>query len=270
MPLLGTFGSNSAKGVRQRVIIQDIVESSPWEILMRVNGSKGVSRNETPLGNPGSSTFMSMTQSSTGANTRSTFADSEGLYAAFFNKTNITKIALVDGSSNSLDPTAHNNYLIYDLVESTANESINDILKRLDLFQRDTGGFHNNDSVWSNPSVRFHTAGTNGYSGLLSASSGSGFRANDGGTPGRFCVMGINRDSDNDIQALCAFTGNLQSGKGDSWRGDNPAQTFWSYWGHDFHSNSQTQRIGSSRQTVPGVATGASWTGSVYLLGFGQ
>ena len=109
---------------------------------------------------------------------------------------------------------------------------------------------------------------------MLSASGGTGFSAfNRAGTnlglPGRFCVMGINRDSDNDIQALCAFFGNLQTGKGDSWRGDNPEQTFWSYWGQDFHSNSQTQRIGASLQTYPGVTTaGASWTGPVYLVAF--
>src|SRR5690606_29758822 len=99
-----------------------------------------------------------------------------------------------------------------------------------------------------------------GYSGLLSDSDGTGFITNNAGlpTPDKFCVMGINRDSDNDIQALCAFSGNLQSGKSDSWRGVSPAQTFWSYWGHDFHSNSQVQRIGNSLQTAPGVVNSNS------------
>ena len=80
--------------------------------------------------------------------------------------------------------------------------------------------------------------------------------------------MGINRDSDNDIQALAAYRGNLSvgNGKADAWRNQNPAQTFWSYWGDDFHSSSQSQRIGSHYQTSPGVATGASWSGNVYLL----
>ena len=237
-----------------------------WEILMRVDGKK-VSSINSDLGSPGSATFMTMTETSTGANNRTSIGNSVGLYKAFFNKKNITKIAFIDGSG-SVIPNTNTNYLIYDLVESTGNETINDILKRLDIYQRDAPLFHGNDSVWGSPSVLNHTAGTDGYSGLLSASGGSGFSANSGGIPGRFCVMGINRDSDNDIQALCAFTGNLQSGKGDSWRGNNPAQTFWSYWGHDFHSNSSTQRIGSSLQTYPGVATGASWTGSVYLVAF--
>lgn len=75
--------------------------------------------------------------------------------------------------------------------------------------------------------------------------------------------MGINRDSDNDIQALAAFWGNLQTGKGDSWRHLNVSQTFWTYWGNDFHVSSKTQRIGASLQTTPGVTTNASWTNDV-------
>lgn len=80
--------------------------------------------------------------------------------------------------------------------------------------------------------------------------------------------MGINRDSDNDIQALCAYSGTLLTGKGDAWRNQSPTNTFWSYWGNDFHSSSITQRIGASLQTAPGVSTGASWTGSVYLMAY--
>jgi hypothetical protein len=248
----------------QNVTIADTSITPPWTILMRVDGKKG-STIDSNLGSPGSATFMTMTANTTGANTRNAIGDPVGLYTGFFNKTNITKIAFIDGSG-SLNPITNNNYLIYNLVESTGAESINAILKRLDIYQRDAAGFHNNDSVWPNPSVRNHTAGTNGYSGLLAASGGTGFTANTLGIPGRFCVVGINRDSDNDIQALCAFTGDLETGKGDSWRSNNPAQTFWSYWGQDFHSNSQTQRIGSSVATYPGVATGAVWTGPVYLV----
>jgi hypothetical protein len=235
---------------------------------LRWDGKKLSTKTDTTLGSPGTSTFMTMTATSTGANTRTSLGNAEGLYNAFFQKKNITKIAFVDGSGNNLNPTSHTNYLIYDLVESTGNESINDILKRLDIYQRDSTLFHRDDSVWGSPSVINFTAGINGYSGLLSASGGSGFNTNSGVVPGRFCVMGINRDSDNDIQALCAFNGDLNVGKGDSWRGDNPLETFWSYWGHDFHSSSATQRIGSTRQTAPGVATSATWTGAVYMLAF--
>lgn len=239
-----------------------------WEILIRADGRKSTVRTESNFGSPGSATFMTMTETSTGAGARSAIGNAEGLYTGFFNKKDITKIAFVDGTSASLDPTGHNNYLIYDLIESSGNESINDILKRLDIYQRDNASFSANDTVWPNPSVLNHTAGTTGYSGLLTASGGTGFRDQSGVVPDKFCVMGINRDSDNDIQSLCAFSGNLQTGKGDSWRGNNPAQTFWSYWGDDFHSNSQAQRIGNQRQSPIGVAEGAAWTGSVYMLAF--
>ena len=247
-----------------------------WEISMLVSGKKtplssNVSR-QTALGSPGTSTFPNITSASTSASSKSNFGNGEGLYSAFFNQTNITKVAFVDGSSSSLDPTQHTNYLIYDLVESTGSESIFQILKRLDNYQRTASGFQGNDSVWGSNSVLNHTAV---YSGTLAASGGTGFKTNTAGMsgsipqiPDRFALMGINRESDNDIQALAAYWGNLSvtSGKGDSWRNEDPYQTFWSYWGNDFHSNSQTQRIGASYQTSPGVSQGASWTGNVYLL----
>lgn len=253
--------------------------ASGWEILLRYNGKKVTSANwtssllRTNIGNPGTTLFRSASLTSTTASSRTVFADSQGLYPAFFNKTDISRIAFVDGTSNSTDPTTHTNYLIYDLVQTSGTESIYGILDRLDRFQETASNFANNDSlVWTGSSTRFHSAGINGYSGLLVASGGTAFKTNTtpASYPTRFVVMGINLEADNDIQALCAFTGSLSatSGKGDAWRNDNPLQTFWSYWGNDFHSNSQTQRIGSSLQTTPGVATGAAYTGSVYLLAF--
>jgi hypothetical protein len=257
---------------------------SDWEIVMHYEGKKVLANQwtsvesaslRTSMGSPGTSAFMTMTENSTGADTKTDFGDGVGLYSAFFNKTDITKVAFVDGSSTSLDPTQHTNYLIYELVETTASESFDDILKRLDIYQRDAAGFQTNDIVWPDPSVLNHTAGTNGYSGLLIASGGGDFLTTNFGMtsgipqiPDKFVVMGINRDADNDVQALCAFWGNLQTGKADSWRNQNPSQTFWSYWGQDFHTNSKTQRIGSTLQTAPGVATGAAWNGSVYMLAF--
>ena len=229
---------------------------------------------QTSLGSPGTSSFPSITAANTSASARTSLGAGEGLYNAFFTQSGITKVAFVDGSGNSLDPTTHTNYLVYDLVESTGSESIAEILKRLDEYQRTASGFQNNDSVWGSNSVINHTAG---YSGILSSYGGTAFKTNTNGMssgisqyPDRFALMGINRESDNDIQALAAHWGNLSttSGKGDAWRGQDPRQTFWSYWGNDFHSNSQTQRIGSSYQTSPGVATGATWSGDVYLLAF--
>jgi hypothetical protein len=270
---LRTKGSGSSR------IFRTPPSASGWEILLRYNGKKVTSANwtasllRTNIGNPGTTLFRSASITSTTASSRTTFGDSQGLYPAFFNKTGITKIAFVDGTSNSTDPTTHTNYLIYNLVESTQAESIYNILDRLDRFQQTASLFNNNDNiVWTASSARFHSAGENGYSGLLVASGGTAFRTNTtpAAVPTRFVVMGINLQSDNDIQALCAFTGSLStsSGKGDSWRNDNPLQTFWSYWGNDFHSNSQIQRIGNSLQTTPGIPTGATYTGSVYLLAF--
>lgn len=272
-----TFVSKDGAGSSR--IIKTPPSGSEWEILLRYNGKKVTSPSWTPsllrtnIGDPGTTLFRSASITSTTASSRTTFGDSQGLYPAFFNKTDITRIAFVDGTSNSTDPTTHTNYLIYNLVESTAAESIYNILDRLDRFQQTASNFTNNDSiVWTASSARFHSAGLNGYSGLLVASGGTAFRTNTtpAAVPTRFVIMGINLDSDNDIQALCAFTGTLAvgSGKGDVWRGENPSQTFWSYWGNDFHSNSQTQRIGNSLQTTTGVSTGASYTGSVYLLAF--
>lgn len=239
-----------------------------WEIIMRTNSRKGTSGRQDIFANAGSSGFRNASLNSTGAANRTTFGNGIGVYRAFFEKTDITRVAFVDGSSSSLDPTQHNNYLIYNLTESTGNESFYDILRRLDIYQQNAGRFQNNDSVWGSPSVRNHSAGSNGYSGLLNARNTRNFDANNGNIPNRFVVMGINRDSDNDIQALCAFSGDLQRGKGDSWRGNNPSQTFWSYWGDDFHSNSSTQRIGNQNQTNPGVANGARWSGNVYMMAF--
>jgi len=270
---LRTKGSGSSR------IFRTPPSASGWEILLRYDGKKVTSANwtasllRTNIGNPGTTLFRSASLTTTTASSRTTFGDSQGLYPPFFNKTGITRIAFVDGTSNSTDPTTHTNYLIYDLVESTATESIYNILDRLDRFQQTASQFQNNDNiVWTASSARFYSAGENGYSGLLVASGGTAFRTNTtpAAVPTRFVVMGINLQADNDIQALCAFTGSLStsSGKGDLWRLDNPSQTFWSYWGNDFHSNSQTQRIGNALQSTPGVPTGATYTGSVYLLAY--
>lgn len=282
MPLFGTYSSNlnSKRGHRPVAVRPPVVG---WQILMMYSGKK-VTNTEwltataepiarrTAMGNPGHPSFRTTDINSSGAVSRTILGQGQGVYSAFYDQTNITKIALIDGTGD-LDPATNTNHLVYDLVESTGSESIYDILRRLDEYQRTAPGFQRNDTVWGDPSVLNHTAGTNGYSGLLTASAGTAFSAFNRsgvnqGLPGRFCVLGINRDSDNDIQALCAFSGNLQSGKGDAWRGANPEQTFWSYWGNDFHSNSTTQTLGGSLQTAPGVATQCSYTGDVYLLGY--
>lgn len=254
--------------------------ASGWQIIMMYTGKKTTSANWTgvsfnslrlSMASPGTSAFATASAGATSSNavTRTKIGDGQGVYQAFFTQKNITKIAFIDGTG-TLEPSTNTNYLVYNLTQSTANESLYDILRRLDEYQRTAANFVNNDTVWGTSSTIFHTAGINGYSGLLVATGGTGFRDNSTPAkyPDKFVVMGINRDSDNDIQALAAFSGNLNIGKGDAWRNDNPLETFWSYWGNDFHTNSQVQRIGSSLQTAPGVALNASWTQSVYLLAY--
>jgi len=69
---------------------------------------------------------------------------------------------------------------------------------------------------------------------------------------------------------LCAYSGNLTSGKGDAWRGANPHTTLWSYWGNDFHASSATQTISASKQSNPGLADSVanSATTDVYLIAY--
>lgn len=246
-----------------------------WQIQMHTasrkesNGTWSTSSRLSKFASPGTTNFPSATAVSSGANTRTSFGAGEGVYNAFFNQTGITKVAFVDGSSSSLDPTAHSNYLVFDLVESTGNESFYAILKRIDNYLATNPSIAGNDTVFGSSSVVNMTAGINGYSGTLSSSGGTGFKTNSNVTPTKFAVWGINRDSDNDVQTMAAYSGDLNTGKGDSWRGDGPLETFFSYWGGDFHSNTQTQRIGNGYvQTTPGVPTTASWAGNVYLLAY--
>jgi len=94
--------------------------------------------------------------------------------------------------------------------------------------------------------------------------------------PSRFVIWGVNEDSDNDTQVLAAYSGTLASGngKGDYWRGNNPPDLYWSYWGNDWHSSSPGQTISVGRQTDPGIPTGITsslslHTGDVYLIAYG-
>ena len=239
------------------------IYSANWVIIMATFGAKARSTN---LGNPGSSGWRNISASSTGANNRTAFGDGEGLYDGYFTATGVTKIALVSGNGDLQDPTSHSKYLVYDLVE-TQTASVHQTLINIDNLCQSQQLAAQNASGYTSPSVNQITGNSNGYSGTLSA-SGGGWQANNGNTPDRFVYWGINTDSDDDTQALCAFDGNLANGKMDVER-TNPQQTFWSYWGDDFHSNSSSQRIGNTSQTGPGIATSAPNNGdTVYMLGY--
>ena len=231
---------------------------------------------------PGSNVaWKNLTVSSAGG--RNSSGQGVGLYEAFFTLTNITKIALVDSSSNTSDPTAHTNSIIYNLVDAserrtgTNNESIFDILKRLDAYalaQNWPSGMSrhtNNDTIYNAPSVTDFTAGPFGYSGLKTFQNGN-WTDENGGDLDKFAIWGINNDSDNDTQVLAAYSGSLGpgNGKSDSWRNQNPKHTFWSYWGNDWHSNSLSQTISATTgQTYPGINNTNSVNQTVYLLAYG-
>lgn len=250
--------------------LKNIITTGEWTILMYSNDKKGITNHlgsDVHWGNTGSSTWRSISATSTGAINRTSFGHGVGLYNSFFAARNIIKIALVDGTGALSTPASNSNYIIYDLVESTGSETIYDILKRLDNYNATTAIWANNDNLFLSPSVTNFTAGINGYSGALSSSSGT-MQTNGSAVPDKFCIWGVNTASDNDVQVLCSYAGNLSSGKGDAWRGQNPSETHWSYWGNDWHINTQTQTIGSAKQTDPGLATGALGPTTIYVLAY--
>lgn len=244
-----------------------------WEIIMAA-GQKGLvseDGGQQKFGYTGTSSFRSITASSTGASGRTSFGDGTGLYDAFFTKQNITKVALVEnlgGGTLSNGPTSFSRYLVYDLVASTGAQSLYTIIYNLDQYNLNNTSWAGNDTLFGSNSVTNFVAGS-ATSGTLVSDSGH-FKAKGGNAPSNFCIWGVNRDSDNDTQVLCAYSGNLTSGKGDAWRNNDPAETFWSYWGNDWHSNTVSQTISAGKQTDPGYNTSASGvsSGPIYLLAY--
>ena len=245
--------------------------ASGWQILMMTDRTKatgnwnssttdGVNRSSR-MGNTGTSTWTSITASSTGANTRTEHGDGDGLYDAFFSQYSISKVALCCGTlSGDLEPANFARYIVYDLVATTpSDKSMYDIIKDLDTYNRTQSTWHGNDVMFGTDSVTNFVAGT-AKSGTMSASSGHFQTQGNSSSPNSFCIWGVNRDSDNDTQVLCAYSGDLANGKSDSWRGSAPAQSFWSYWGNDWHSNSTTQTISAGKQSEPGLGD----TGTVF------
>ena len=250
-----------------------------WEILFAAN-SKNNTHNST-LGNnpwaaPGDLQFQNATASNTGASSRTTTGDGLGVYNAFFTKTGISKIAIAshhDGSQNMIPGVSGNfgKWIIYDLVGNITN-SVYTTIKDLDSYNLNNTNWARDDNLYGTNSVNNFVAGS-AYSGQRSSDSGH-YKTENNLTPEYFAVWGVNRDSDNDTQVLCAYSGNLQSGKADSWRNQSPKQSFFSYWGNDWHSNSQTQTISQSKQTTPGfndnstvlASVGGSLTEVLYML----
>ena len=241
-----------------------------WGILLKTSGAKKSSSNMGPpwnmyLGNMG---FKNMSVISAGG--KKNIGDAEGFYEGFFKMKNITKLALIDGTAGNLkDITQNNNFIIYDLVESSGNETMYEILNRLDTYAGNNQ-IARNDNIFSNSKVTDFTAGPNGYSGTWSNRSST----NPFGStivPDKICVWGINRDSDNDTQIFATYNGDLQRGKGDSWRGTQPPDTLWSLWGNDWHSSSSSQTVSRTIQTTPGINQRySSYSGDIYLVAYGD
>ena len=243
--------------------------SGGWEILMATQSKGNHTNNDQKFAYTGNNNFRSATESGTGANGRTAIGDGTGLYSAFFNKTGITQIALASDHTGGtgMNPTANfSKYIVYDLVSATTKTMYNIILD-LDTYNINNAQWQNNDSVFGANSVENFVAG-NYHSGTMSADSGDYKDNTQNQTPTKFVIWGINRDSDNDTQVLCSYYGNLQNGKSDSWRGSSPRETFWSYWGNDWHSNSQQQTISRGSQTQPGFNGNGVGSNSniIYLL----
>ena len=196
------------------------------------------------FGRIGRGEFQAHTESDSGAASRTEAGDGDGLYSAAYNKTGLTKVALVgnDGTVDLTDPTNSSNYLVYDLVGTSGNTTDADagtgtytlisLLQALSAYNRSQASWsgdggspsYPNNQLFNGPNCRNFTSGGSqsnateaGYSGLLSASAGK-MRNITSGTDGTgnnkidttyyprfFCFWGINLDSDHDTQVCCAF-----------------------------------------------------------------
>ena len=163
------------------------------------------------FGRIGRGEFQAHTETDSGANNRTGAMDGDGFYSAAYNKTNLTKIALVgaDASGNSFDnlgnsttvdleePTNSTHHLVYDLVGTSGNTTDADagtgsytlisLLQTLSAYNRNNTNWAGNGNVASNatnhnllfngPDCRNFTSGGGsktqaGYSGILSSGAG--------------------------------------------------------------------------------------------------
>ena len=198
------------------------------------------------FGRIGRGEFQTHTESDSGANNRTAEGDGDGFYSAAYNKTNLTKIALVgnEGTVDLSEPTNSTNHLVYDLVGTSGNTTDSDagtgtytlisLLQTLSAYNRNNTNWAsvgdvandatNHNLLFNGPNCRDFTSGGGaqteaGYSGLLSASAGkmrnvgsSGGSIDTNDYPRFFCLWGINVDNDHDTQVCCAFGGGASSG----------------------------------------------------------
>ena len=147
---------------------------SSWNLIMASN-CKDTGTN-CSFGCPGTAAWTTITESGTGADGRTSVGDGEGIYSGFFNTTGITKVALVHGhdGSSSITPGsggAWTRYVVYDLVESTGSETLYEILKRLDTWNKNNPSWTAQDGCFNANSATCFVAGDY-TSGCLSEDSG--------------------------------------------------------------------------------------------------
>ena len=250
--------------------------------------------------------FHNHTEANSGAFSRNSQGDGDGFYTAAYNKTNLTKIALVgdEGTVDLANPENSTNHLVYDLVGTSGNTTDADagtgsytlmsLLFALSQYNRTNTSWSNqgnnnaHNQLFNGPDSRNFTSGGSdqqnkaqaGYSGVLQSAAGkmrplseNGRDVNISVYPNLFCFWGINLAGDHDTHVCCAYYGgpgsttdNPYGGyralgrpdnmgsfdvqttflKNDDWRQENPAHTFWSLWGNDWHSNTKEQNISGS------------------------
>ena len=163
------------------------------------------------FGRIGRGEFQTHTETDSGANNRTAAMDGDGFYSAAYNKTGLTKIALVgaDSSGNSFDnngnsttvdlaePTNSTHHLVYDLVGTSGNTTDADagtgtytlisLLQTLSAYNRNNTNWAgegvtgsdatNHNLLFNGPNCRNFTSGGGsktqaGYSGILSSGAG--------------------------------------------------------------------------------------------------
>jgi hypothetical protein len=163
------------------------------------------------FGRIGRGEFQAHTETDSGANNRTAQGDGDGFYSAAYNKTGLTKIALVgaysdgsakdnNGNATTLDlaePTNSTHHLVYDLVGTSGNTTDSDagtgtytlisLLQTLSAYNRNNTSWAgegntasdatNHNLLFNGPDCRNFTSGGGskaeaGYSGILSSGAG--------------------------------------------------------------------------------------------------
>ena len=188
------------------------------------------------FGQMGRRAFDDHTETDSGANTRTKQGDGDGWYSAAYNKTNLTKVALVgdEGTVDLEEPTNSTNHLVYDLVGTsgetddsdagTGDYTVISLLQTLSQYNQDNSKWHGsggagepNNQLFNGPDSRNFTSGGGsktgaGFSGVCTSAAGkmhpiwsSTDKIHRYEYPNLFAFWGVNLDSDHDTQVCVAY-----------------------------------------------------------------